>query len=116
MKYLALKFVNSDKGGIQNSYTLVCLPVQEIIHSLQLVDYLLVQADKPLSMVITRTQPHCDSIFNHLLVNVAMRLLTSVHLLLGQTLGCHLAVTSEIYCMQSETKREILLYFFSSSN
>ena len=122
MKYLALKFVISDKGGIQNSYTLVCPPVQEIIHSLKLMDYLLVQADKPLynynlSMVITRTQLHWqwDSIFDHLLVNVAMRLLTSVHLLLGRTLGCHLAVTSEIYCMQSETKRQIMYYFFIKS-
>ena len=38
----------TDKGGIKhkNSNTIVCLPVGEIIHSLKLVDYFLVQADK----------------------------------------------------------------------
>ena len=32
---------------VSNSYTMVCPPVQEILHSLKLVDYLLVKVDKP---------------------------------------------------------------------
>ena len=32
---------------IQNSYAMVCPPVREIINSLKLLDYLLIQADKP---------------------------------------------------------------------
>ena len=35
-----------DLGGI-NSYTMDCLPVRKIIHSLKLVDYLHIQADNP---------------------------------------------------------------------
>ena len=40
-------------GMQENSYTMVCLPVLEIIHLLKLVDYLLVHADKPWHTVIT---------------------------------------------------------------
>ena len=32
---------------VYNTYTAVCPPVREIIHSLKLKDHLLVQADKP---------------------------------------------------------------------
>ena len=44
-----------------------------------------------------------------LLVNVAMRLLMLAHLLLGQTLGCHWVVTSEIYYMQSEMRGSYII-------
>ena len=37
----------TNEGGIKKTYTMVCPPVREIIHSLKLVDYLLIQADKP---------------------------------------------------------------------
>ena len=33
--------------GVYDSYAMVCPYVREIIHSLKLVDYLNVQADKP---------------------------------------------------------------------
>ena len=46
MKYFILSKVYTDEGG-KISYTMVCPPVGEIIHLLKLVDYLLVQADKP---------------------------------------------------------------------
>ena len=32
---------------VQNSYTIICPPVREIIYSLKLLDFLLVKADKP---------------------------------------------------------------------
>ena len=32
---------------VLNSYTMVCLPVWELIHSLKLVDYVLLRGDKP---------------------------------------------------------------------
>ena len=38
--------VYADEGGINKLYH-VCPPVRKIIHSLKLVDYLHVQADKP---------------------------------------------------------------------
>ena len=46
MEYFILSKVCTAEGGI-NSYTKVCQPVLDIIHSLKLVDYLLLQADKP---------------------------------------------------------------------
>ena len=38
---------------VKNGYTAVCPRVREIIHSLKLVDFLLVQADKPWHNYIT---------------------------------------------------------------
>ena len=46
MKYLIMCKVYTDVGGIKLVYH-VCPPVRKIIHSLKLVDYLHVQADKP---------------------------------------------------------------------
>ena len=46
MKYFALSKAYTDMDG-KNSSTIVCPPVRDIIHSLKLVDNLLVQADKP---------------------------------------------------------------------
>ena len=46
MTYFVLSTVYTDEGSI-NSYIMVCPPVREIIHSLKLADYLLLQADKP---------------------------------------------------------------------
>ena len=43
-KYFILSKVYTDEDGI-NSYTMVCPPAWEIIHSLKLVDYLLVPTD-----------------------------------------------------------------------
>ena len=43
----------TDEGGKKNSYTMVCPSVREIIHSLKLVDYLLVQADTPWNITIS---------------------------------------------------------------
>ena len=45
--YLVKCKVYTDVGGIKQLYHF-CPPVREIIHSLKLVDYLHVQADKPL--------------------------------------------------------------------
>ena len=45
-KYFIQSKVYIDEGGIK-SFIMVCPPVREIIHSLELVNYLLVQADKP---------------------------------------------------------------------
>ena len=47
MRYLVMCRVYTDVGGIHFLYH-VCLPVRKIIHSLKLVDYLHVQADKPM--------------------------------------------------------------------
>ena len=47
-KYFILSKVCTDRGwGGYKIYPLVYLPIREIIHSLKLVDYFLVQADKP---------------------------------------------------------------------
>ena len=43
--YICRCICNPDKGGINQSY--YSLPVQEIIHSLKLVLYLLIQEDTP---------------------------------------------------------------------
>ena len=47
-KYFNLSkvYMCTDEGAT-NRNTMVCSPIQEIIHELKLVDYLLVQADKP---------------------------------------------------------------------
>ena len=44
MKYLIMRKVYNDVGGIKITYH-VCPPVRKIIHSLKLVDYLYVQTD-----------------------------------------------------------------------
>ena len=46
MKYIVMRKVSTDVGGIKQFYH-VCPYVRKIIHSLKLVDYLHVQADKP---------------------------------------------------------------------
>ena len=45
-KYVILNEAYTDEGRIK-SYTMICPPVREIIHSLKLADYLIDQADKP---------------------------------------------------------------------
>ena len=46
IKYLVMYKVSTDVGGIKQFYH-ICPYVRKIIHSLKLVDYLHVQADKP---------------------------------------------------------------------
>ena len=45
-KYLVMCMVYTDVSGIKYLYH-ICPPVRKIIHSLKLVDYLLLQADNP---------------------------------------------------------------------
>ena len=63
-KYLVLRKVYTDLGGIQYLY-LVCQPVRKIIHWLKLVDYLHVQADNPL--------------YNYYLYNIIEKKTTRLH-------------------------------------
>ena len=45
--FMVQKGVRATEEGVYNSYTVVCPPERVKIYSLHLVDYLLVQADKP---------------------------------------------------------------------
>ena len=47
MKYLVMRKVHTDVDGIKKSYAAVVYLYVDIIHSLKLVDYVHVQADKP---------------------------------------------------------------------